>query len=288
MSSFRTPLRYPGGKGRLTQYVAQLMELNGLQGGAYVEAYAGGAGVAISLLLSGRVGTIYLNDVSPPIYAFWRSTLDHTEDFCRLIADTPVSLEEWHRQRQILDHAREVTLLELGFATFFLNRTNRSGIIRGGIIGGKDQAGDWKLDARFNKPDLIGRIESIARHRHRIRLYSMDAAQFIQETLPGIPGRSLVYLDPPYYVKGGGLYEHHYKHDDHQEIAQLVQTVINQPWIVSYDSHPEIRGLYGERRQQEFSLHYSAHNRFKGRELMVFSDGLVLPPTITPSRSALH
>lgn len=287
MSAFSTPLRYPGGKGRLTRYIAELIKLNDLHNGGYVEPYAGGAGVAISLLLAEYVRTIYLNDVSRPVYAFWKATLDHTEALCRLIADTPVDLDEWHRQRHILDIPEAVSTLELGFCTFFLNRTNRSGIIRGGVIGGKNQSGTWKLDARYNKIDLIGRIQQIAMRRDRIHLFSVDAVQFIEQTIPGIPTRSLVYLDPPYYVKGGGLYEHHYRHSDHEEIAGLVQETIRQPWIVSYDNHPEIRQLYGARRQQEFTLHYSANRRVQGQELMIFSDVLDIPPKIIPSRSAL-
>jgi DNA adenine methylase len=287
MPAFNTPLRYPGGKGRLARYITQLIELNDLRGGAYVEPYAGGAGVAMSLLLSGIVGAIHLNDISQPIFAFWKATLDHTDALCKLIADTPVSMEEWHRQRRVLERAAEYSTLQLGFATFFLNRTNRSGIIRGGVIGGKGQEGTWTLDARYNKADLISRIKAIASCRDRIHLYSVDAVQFITGVLAGIPERSLIYLDPPYYVKGGGLYEHHYGHDDHEEIAGLVQNVIHQPWIVSYDDHPAIRQLYLGRRQQEFSLHYSAHRRFQGQELMIFSDGLVMPPQVTPSRASV-
>lgn len=287
MAAFNTPLRYPGGKGRLTNYVAHLIELNDLQGGGYVEPYAGGAGVAIALLLAGIVQTIHLNDVSRPIYSFWKSVLDYPDQLSRLISDTPVTMEEWNRQRHVLADPESASILELGFSTFFLNRTNRSGIIRGGVIGGKAQGGTWKLDARYNKKDLIGRIQRISKYRDRIQLYSLDAARFIRDTLPNIPARSLVYLDPPYYVKGGGLYEHHYKHADHEEIAELVQETIQHSWIVSYDHHPEICTLYAERRQQTFSLHYSANTRFQGKELMIFSDALDIPPKVVPSRSGL-
>lgn len=261
----------------MTRYIANLIELNGLVGGGYVEPYVGGGGVAFSLLFLEYVQTLHLNDISRPIYAFWTAVLDHTEDLCRLIKDTPVDVDQWHRQRSVLDNAQSVTLLELGFSTLFLNRTNRSGIIHGGVIGGKEQTGKWKLDARYSKDDLVRRIEKIARYRGRIHLYSMDAAQFIKAVLPDIPLRSLVYLDPPYFVKGEGLYEHHYSGKDHEEIARLVQEAVKQPWLVSYDNHPEIRALYQERRQQEFDLYYSANRRFNGKEVMIFSDGLEIP-----------
>jgi len=284
--SFNTPLRYPGGKGRLTQYMGRVIELNGLTDGHYAEPFAGGAGIAISLLFLEYIRKVHLNDVNESVNAFWASVLDHTEDLCRLIKDTKVTMDEWFRLRAVQQRPNEATTLELGFSTFFLNRTNRSGIISGGVIGGKAQAGEWKLDARFNKDDLIGRIQKIATFRSRISLTKLDAAEFIRDRLPELPKKSLIYLDPPYYVKGQGLYQNHYMHDDHANIANLVRNCIKQKWIVSYDNHPAIRELYAGLRQEEFGLHYSANNRFTGREVMIFRDGLKTPDAIEPSRSA--
>jgi DNA adenine methylase len=284
--SFNTPLRYPGGKGRLTQYMGSVIEMNGILDGHYVEPFAGGAGIAISLLLLEYVQKIHLNDVNPSVHAFWEAVLDHTEELCRLIVDTPVTMEEWRRQRAVQQQADKLPALELGFSTFFLNRTNRSGIISGGVIGGKEQTGAWKLDARFNKPDLINRIERIAAYRSRISLMRMDAAAFIRNYLPTISDKALVYLDPPYYVKGRGLYQNHYRHEEHAEIAELVRFSIRQHWIVSYDNHIAIRELYRGFRQQEFGLHYSANNRFRGSEIIIFQDCLKTPDKVQPSRVA--
>ena len=283
--SFNTPLRYPGGKGRLTQYMGRIIEMNGLTDGHYVEPFAVGAGIAISLLFLEYVRKIHLNDVNPSVHAFWTAVLDHTDDLCRLIRDTPVTMDEWRRQHAIQRQSDPLSILDLGFSTFFLNRTNRSGIISGGVIGGKEQTGAWKLDARYNKDDLIQRIDRIAAFRSRIALTRMDAAEFIRSHLPTIPAKALVYLDPPYYVKGQGLYQNHYHHEDHAGIAALVRASIKQRWIVSYDNHAAIRELYVDLRQEEFALHYSANNRFKGSEVMIFQDGLKTPDEVKPSRA---
>ncbi len=282
---FTTPLRYPGGKGRLSQYIANVISANRLVGGDYAEVYAGGAGVAVTLLGLEYVRHIHINDVNRAVHAFWWAVLSRTEDLCRRIETCVVSMEEWQRQRAIQAEP-DPDPLDLGFSTFFLNRTNRSGIVLGGVIGGKEQSGKWKLDARFNRVDLIERVRRIGRLRRRINLYNMDAAAMIAEVLPGIPRRSLVYLDPPYYVKGAGLYEHHYRHVDHVEIARLVRT-INQPWLVSYDNAPQITQLYQDYRQQTFGLNYSANRRYSGSEVMVFSNGLVTPPKVFVSRAAV-
>ncbi|PHZ86734.1 DNA methyltransferase [Paremcibacter congregatus] len=283
MSKFYTPLRYPGGKGRLTNYIAQVMKLNDLQGGSYIEPYAGGAGIAIELLVTQQVSHIHLNDLNGAIYAFWHSVLHQPDELCSLISDTQVNMENWFLQKEIIENPSNYSILELGFATFFLNRTNRSGIIfNGGVIGGKQQTGNWKIDARFNKPGLIGRIKEIQKLTHRISLTQLDASDFVSILLPTMPKKSLVYFDPPYFVKGQGLYQNHYNPDDHKKIAGLIQSGIKQTWLVSYDNAPEICKLYKKRRQLEFSLNYSAQLKYKGTEVMIFKDKMTIPDQKSP------
>lgn len=281
---FNTPLRYPGGKGRLTQFMGQVIDLNRLHDCHYVEPYAGGAGIALTLLYLEYASVIHLNDISRSVYGFWHSVLHETEALCRLITDTPANMDEWQKQRSVQNDP-EASLLDLGFSTFFLNRTNRSGVIRGGVIGGKEQNGAWKLDARLNKANLIRRIERAAAFRGRIRLHNLDAKNLIKDVLPTLPLKTLVYLDPPYYVKGSELYENHYVHEDHADIAQLVRTEIRQHWLVSYDNVPPIRKLYEDFRQVEFCLSYSVGRRYKGSEIMVLGPDVRIPDVIQPSRA---
>ena len=199
MGMFNTPLRYPGGKGRLTQHVIDVLEMNDLVGGHYVEPYAGGAGIAISLLYLEYADRIHLDDLDLAVYSFWRSILDHTDEFVRLVRNTPLTVEEWRKEQRALQFSKaEADTLALGFSTFYMNRTSRSGILRGGVIGGVNQTGKWKMDARYNREELIRRIEKIASYASRISLYNRDASQLISEVLPTLPSRALVYLDPPY------------------------------------------------------------------------------------------
>jgi DNA adenine methylase len=284
MDQFNTPLRYPGGKGRLTQFVADLVESNGLTGCHYVEPYAGGAGIAITLLYLEYASHIHLNDLNRSVHAFWGSVLNEPDELCRLVRDTVPTIDEWYRQRAVQADAN-ASPLALGFSTFFLNRTNRSGIMKGGVIGGKDQLGKWKLDARLNAKELARRIEKIASFASRISLYNLDATNMIKTVLPKLPQSTMIYFDPPYYVKGKGLYEDHYKHEDHAMIAELVMSSVMQPWIVSYDNVKSIRDLYKSKRQTTFGIRYSAGTRCEGSEVMVFCDALNIPAVIEPSRS---
>lgn len=280
---FTTPLRYPGGKAMLANFIKLILATNDLLDGDYVEVYAGAAGIAWPLLFEEYVRCVHINDLDHAVVAFWQAALNRTEELCRLIVDTPVTMDQWIRQKAIQDAPGEHDLLELGFSTFFLNRTNRSGIIRGGVVGGKSQAGIWKLDARYNKGDLVDRIQQIARYSSRIQIHNLDAAAFLQQELPRLPARCLVYLDPPYFVKGEGLYEHHYVPTDHEHIAQLITSRVTQPWIVSYDAHPTIRTLYQGYRSIGYRLSYSAQERYAGSEVMFFSPGIRIPLVAHPA-----
>ncbi|MEL5662361.1 DNA adenine methylase [Serratia ureilytica] len=269
---FYSPLRYPGGKSKLTAYVLETMKLNGLEGGTYVEPFAGGCAIAWYLLLNGHVRKVYINDLDPAIHAFWHSVLYRTEELCQLISSTPITMDEWYIQREIY---REISsdFLKLGFATLFLNRTNRSGIIKAGVIGGKNQEGDYKIDCRFNKERVIEQVNAIASKRESIRLSNLDAANFIDEYLPEITGNVLVNIDPPYYVKGKGLYQNFFEHNDHYRLFESVRR-IKHPWIVTYDDTPEICGIYSEFSPESFGLTYTAQTKCKGSEVIIHSPNL--------------
>lgn len=280
-----SPLRYPGGKACLTHFIANLAKINGREGGIYVELYAGGAGAALNMLFEGTFNHIHINDYDYNIFSVWYSVLNDTDNFIRLIKDTPVTIDEWHRQRDIYKSGKTAGLLALGFATFFLNRTNRSGIIfKAGPIGGRDQTGNYLIDVRFNKDNLIERVERIANHRDQITLTNTDAVQILkhlQDYHPDIQNIFL-YLDPPYYQKGKQLYLNNYSHDDHKKLANTVAELDNEiKWLISYDNIADIRQLYQGYRMSCFDLNYTLQSKKFGSELLVFSHGLEIGDKIT-------
>jgi DNA adenine methylase len=285
LTRYCTPLRYPGGKAKLAKYVKEVLKKNRLADGHYVEAYAGGAAIAVELLLHEYVSHVHINDISRPLYMFWRSVLTQTDRFARKIRDTRLTIRAWDRHKNILRHAAEYDELDVGFAFFFLNRTNRSGILNAGVIGGRDQSGDYGIDARYNARNLIARVEAIANLQSRISVSNEDALIFLRGLLPTLPKKSLIYLDPPYYVKGKDLYPDHYGHEDHQEIAKYMSDVRGHNWVVSYDDVQSIRSMYKSFRGIQYELNYSARESRNGREVMYFCDGLQIPSaagTFTP------
>jgi DNA adenine methylase len=266
---YASPLRYPGGKGRLGPWLSEVLAVNGLTGGWYIEPYAGGAGAALFLLIKGHVSHIVINDADPVIYAFWESVVHNAEAFEQLVWDTPVTMETRAEMIARLDAPALYSTLELGFAAFFLNRTSRSGILRGGVIGGKEQTGPYKLDARYQREDLVARIRAIAERKTQITVVGMDALELLVTIGPGLPEKCLAYLDPPYYVKGSQLYRNHYHHEDHETIAHFA-SITSLPMLITYDDCPEIRKLYHGMEMTKFSLVYSTHTgRPQASEILI-------------------
>jgi len=263
-----SPLRYPGGKGQVYHFVVELLETNGLIGCTYIEPYAGGAGVAIRLLFEDKVKKIIINDYDPAIYAFWYAILNHTDDFVEKIEATEISMENWFIQKEIQTKNDTTDLLSLGFSTFFLNRTNRSGIIKAGVIGGKKQEGTYKMDCRFNKPNLIKLIRKIATFKGQIELHRLDALDFLE--IVKRRRNQFYFIDPPYYQKGKQLYTNFYSHDDHVELANYFKKKLKSKKIlISYDNCSEIETLYKKQHQSVKSLNYSVGSKRSGEEIFI-------------------
>jgi DNA adenine methylase len=276
--TFYSPLRYPGGKAKLANYFKQLFEENSLKKGIYVEPYVGGASIALSLLIEGFASKVIINDIDKSIFAFWYSVLNYPDELCNLIKKTPVNIKIWRKQKKIQTEKNNQDFLTLGFSTFFLNRTNRSGIIGAGAIGGINQEGKWKINARYNKKGLIERIKKISLYKDKIILCNLDAVELIKQ-LKHLPKKTLIYLDPPYYNKGKELYLNYYLDEDHKKIAEEINKTKKQKWIITYDDAKLIKQLYNKNKKINYSLTYSAGKSRKGNELIIFSKNLrVLNP----------
>lgn len=283
---FYSPLRYPGGKNKLAKFIAKICFDNNING-HYIEPYAGGASVALYLLLENKVSQITINDFDRSIYAFWHSAIKDTKNLCSLIERTEINIESWRNAKDVQRNKEKARLLDLGFSTLFLNRTNVSGILNGGLIGGKSQNGKYRMDCRFNKNDLINKIVTIAKHKKRIHLFNLDALDLIKiiQLKSQNSQRSIFYFDPPYYLKGQSLYINYYKHEDHEEVSRAIRGIKNLDWIVSYDNTPAIKDIYrwvSAERQKEYSLLHTALSAREGKEILFFSKNIKVPKINNP------
>lgn len=266
-----SPLRYPGGKNRLAGFIRLAIRNLGIQDCTYVEPFAGGAGVALTLLLDDVVNRIVINDYDKAIYSFWRAVKREPEALIKRIIETPITMDEWYKQKNIYSSATAYSL-DLAFATLFLNRTNRSGILNAGPIGGYSQAGEWKLDVRFDKDAIIEKIYLIAQRKKKIDIYNKDIISFLHKYVPRFDGQLFFYFDPPYYNKGQKLYKNFLSPQDHQRIHDVITQEITAPWIITYDDVRQPAEMYRGYEMRQFDLTYSAANKGTASELMIFSD----------------
>lgn len=270
MASVYSPLRYPGGKNKTYKYIKHLVELNNIT--TYIEPFAGGAAVALRLLINHDVKRVIINDYDRSIYSFWYCVVNNADKLIEKIISTEITMKEWHKQKEIQNRKESADLFDLAFSTLFLNRTNRAGIIKAGVIGGKKQNGNYKMDCRFNKETIINRIQLISSYSNQILVCNYDAVDFINKEIKKTR-KSLTFFDPPYYNKGPDLYTNFYNHDDHVELANAIHKQMkNRYWILTYDIAEQIEDLYkNDYRLNKYYLNYSIATPSKGQEFMFFS-----------------
>ncbi len=269
LNSTCTPFRYPGGKAKLYNQFNKILSQSNLLNCNYIEPFCGGSGLALKLLLNNKVNTIHLNDIDRSIYAVWHTILFESDQLCEAIAKIALTIAEREQQKEVQKNKLNVDLFQLGLSTIYLNRVNHSGIISGGVIGGKNQLGAYKMDCRFNKTSLISIIKAIAARKNDIEIYNQDAIHFIKRIETEIKVPSLIYFDPPYYEKGKQLYTNFYTHDDHLKLSRKIKEIEKYNWIVTYDKTPEIEAMYYEYQPQTYSLRYSTNKNYLGTELFI-------------------
>ncbi len=264
-----SPLRYPGGKAALAGFFGDIIEALGIERARYIEPYAGGVGAGIALLREGIVEELVVNDIDPAVHAFWQSAVGDNANFVEMVASTPLTIDEWQKQREIYRAGNDSDALSLGFAFFFLNRTNRSGILNAGVIGGQRQDGKYKIDARFNRGTLIERLVAIGDLADRITVSDLDGRTVIQRYAQD--DRAFMYIDPPYVQAGSQLYLNAFDGRDHTALAAIVNTVDRAHWLMTYDTAPLIEKLYRKHFQCRLQLTYSARYPGRAEELLVAS-----------------
>ncbi|MGV4376481.1 DNA adenine methylase [Trueperella pyogenes] len=264
-----SPLRYPGGKATMAGFFADLIERLGVDNPTYVEPYAGGAGAGVALLREGIIDRLVINDIDSAVYAFWYCVKHHTSWLIEQVRTVPLTIDEWKRQRAIYQEEDDTDLRTLGLAFFYLNRTNRSGILNAGVIGGQQQRGTYLIDARFNRETLTDRITALGMLSDRITLHNLDGRDVIEHY--GKDSQALIYIDPPYVAAGGSLYLNAFDGRDHEALATHIHHISHAHWLLTYDDHSLVRHLYRDDFMADLEITYSATKSGKATELLVAS-----------------
>ena len=307
-----TPFRYPGGKTKLAPVMEEILKANNLEGCVFFEAFAGGAGLGLELLKKGKIKWLVLNDIDDAICSFWSAAIYEPWKLIEMILTAPLNLPEWLKETEIYSGRtipeKDKTVAK-GFSALYLNRVNFSGIIKGGVIGGKEQKGKYKMDCRFNRTELASRILEIyelADHILAIKndvlteffkvcrgkvqnfyinelcisdpyyVQSMRKERAFVEDFKSDLDKTFFYFDPPYYEKGKTLYTYYFTPEQHEEFARLLKENKMPNWALSYDNCEKIRELYKDYEYIPVKFNHSVKNKGEQQELLFFSKNLKL------------
>lgn len=286
MEKWRSPLRYPGGKIKMAPFLRQLLKDNPKIKN-YIEPFAGGAGIAINLLLNNLIDHITLNDYDIAIFCFWKSLVENNKEFMELFENTPITISEWHNQRFIFQNLEKRNIknlstseiIKLGFSTFYMNRTNFSGILRGATpVGGLKQTGKWKLDCEFNKERLRPLLIKIGQKAENITISNLDMVNSLSSLNKGNSNytdtESLMFIDPPYIKQGKRLYLPIKTMEDHKKIALQIKN-LSCHWLLTYDAVNELMDYYNFANNKFiYSLQYKVKTHRQATEFLVISNNL--------------
>ncbi|RMH45508.1 MAG: DNA adenine methylase [Gammaproteobacteria bacterium] len=287
-----SPLRYPGSKKRLSDYICDTLLQNNFTPSLYVEPFVGGGSVFLKLLQEDLIEKAVLIDRDPWVASFWRTVFWDTDWLLKQIEEAVVTLGEWER----LKNGNPKTTRERAWTCLFLNRTSFSGILEktAGPLGGKSQKGRYKIDCRFPRETLISRIKNISKYREKVfailDLSWNDGLVWINNkqkkgVLPS--DRVFYYFDPPFFNKASALYRYYFNNGDHRRLRDALLQLTDK-WILSYDSAEEVEELYGTAlrhrtngaKKHSIETLYSAstmQERKKGKEV-ILSNFEYLPP----------
>jgi DNA adenine methylase len=275
----QSPFRYPGSKAGLADYTTTFINENLLTGCRFYETHAGGGALGLALLSRGVISKLTLIERDPLIYAFWKAATTRCDELCAELKKIEVSLATWNalqRYRRIRNPT-DTSIVRLGLAGLFFNRTNFSGVLAAGPIGGMKQGSRYKISCRFNRDDLIQRIVAINTHAREISIVYSDAVSFLRRNARQMSTHSLAYIDPPYYQQGPRLYRYHYSARQHQRLAEFI-CAQQFPWFVSYDRHPAVRKLFDGQKVVPITLNYAVKEARRAEELLI--SNLALPEPV--------
>ena len=232
----------------MLDYIERFILSNKIQPEVIIEPFAGSAAISLGLLALNKVKKALLNDIDPFITSFWRAVFEYNDELVSKIEEVDVTLEMYKLLKQHMRENKQSTnnenIVENALTFLFINRTNFSGIIKGGPLGGIAQRSKYKIDCRFNKKDIVSRIRWLRQFKGRVEVYNEDGIDFLKKIVKqNWSSNLLLYIDPPYYNSGKYLYNYYFTDEEHNQLASLL-SMIEQPWLLSYDDSEFIKHLY--------------------------------------------
>jgi DNA adenine methylase len=264
-TSNTSPLRYPGGKTRACKIIDNIIKqhfdislfdtlLSPFFGGGSFEFY----------FQNKYKKRIIANDKFTPLYHFWKQVKTDKNKLCeevRKIKIKTISKEDFANYRKSIMNIND-DILQQAIQYFIINRCSFSGAT---LSGGFSEEASKK---RFTDSS-IDRIESLT--LDSIEFYNLDFEIFIMENT--ISDKSLLFLDPPYYLENksklygdnGDLHEGF----DHQKLYNILKNKKN--WILTYNNCEYIRNMYKDYIIIDANWSYGMNKSKKSSEMIIVS-----------------
>jgi DNA adenine methylase len=256
MITLKSPLRYPGGKSRAVQRIQKLLPE---EFDEYREPFVGGGSFFIYLKQQRPNLKIWINDLNPELYYFWKYAQLDSEKFAGELLKVK---KERQNGQELFDELIQsnvslLTELERAVRFFVLNRITFSGVVESGGFS------QMAFRSRFTASS-IERVSKLSPLLAGIKITHLDYRQLLQD------GNQFVFtfLDPPYfkatrsrlYGKNGVLHTSF----NHDEFAQEMKKC-KQSWLITYDDSPEIRANFSFATIYEWELQYGMNNYKQGK-----------------------
>lgn len=263
----KSPLRYPGGKSRAIDYLSEYLPDNFSE---YREPMVGGGSMFIYLKQKNPSLKIWINDLNPELYLFWKTA---QSDLLNLVHEIKKCKESYQDGKQLFRELTSVNVeyltdLERAIRFFILNRITFSGTVES---GGFSQGA---FEKRFTYSS-IERLELLEQILKDITITNLDFEDVIKNKSNNV----FLFLDPPYYNnaksklygKKGNLHSEF----DHERFIEIIKKSEHK-WLITYDNCEFIKDNFEEYYLQEWELQYGMNNykkssAAKGKELLMMN-----------------
>jgi DNA adenine methylase len=220
----RSPLNIYGGKARMVHYLMPLIyAANPIR---YVEVCAGGAQLTFALRQHKKE---VINDINGNLVAFFRVLKTNPDALTRRIIQTPFSVSEFKRAREIFFSTKKHSDIDRAWAAW---AACTMGFSHDPKSWGFDHHGKMERKLK-NKRDTFQ--EMAHTYRERLELVSIDNDDMLKVIKRYDSPDTLFFVDPPYFNSDMGFYAG-FTEDKFREVLQALSKIKGKFVLTTYPS----------------------------------------------------
>ena len=251
LKSYKTPLRYPGGKSRalskLFQFIPDLKDYT-----EFREPFLGGGSVALEIGKRYPHIEIWVNDLYEPLYNFWKILQSDGQK----LRDILVQLKQRHPDpssaKKLFLDAKDYLAQPVGnsidraVSFYVVNKCSFSGLTESSAFSKQASESNFSLNG----------IDKLPEYSLMIKKWKITNLSY--ELMLSDKEDTYIYLDPPYEIKSNlyGRKGDMHKGFNHDEFASICDKS-SSPILISYNSSQLIRERFEEWTVAEFAHTYT-------------------------------